>query len=207
MKTSHQKPVIAIDIDDVLAESASRFIEYSNNIWGTSLTVDDYTEDWTRLWQVDNEEAENRSLEYLSSGILNTYNHNEDALLVFEKLKMDYKLIIVTSRSSWLKEETISWINCKYPYIFNDDDVHFSGLWGKGAYDSATPADKGQFLKNLGVDFVIDDQLKHCLGAQKNGIKSLLFGDYNWNKMDILPDDVKRVKDWSAVLEYFKTYK
>ena len=47
------RQIIAIDIDDVLAESAKVFIEYSNNTWGTSLTVGDYIEDWSKMWQVD----------------------------------------------------------------------------------------------------------------------------------------------------------
>ena len=47
------KKVIAVDIDDVLAESARNLVEYSNKSWGTNITVDDYDEDWAKLWQVD----------------------------------------------------------------------------------------------------------------------------------------------------------
>jgi Holliday junction DNA helicase RuvA len=35
------KPIIAIDIDDVLAENARGFVEWSNKRFGTSLTTDD----------------------------------------------------------------------------------------------------------------------------------------------------------------------
>jgi len=201
-----KKPIIAIDIDDVLAKSAQNFVEYSNNHWGTLLTVDDYDENWTKLWQVDNEEAGRRSQEYLGSGILGTYEHNEDAIEVFEKLKEDFKLIVVTSRSTWLKDETTVWIKNKYPYIFTDEDIYFAGIWDKGVCDEAIISDKGDFIMNLGADYIIDDQLKHCIGAARCGIKALLFGDYGWNRLEDLPSRVDRVRNWSEVLEYFQTH-
>jgi len=206
MKNDAKRPIIAIDIDDVLAESAPRFIDYSNNHWGTSLTIDDYEENWPKMWQVDNEEAGLRSQEYLSSGILSTYIHNEDAIIAFEKLKENFKLVIVTSRSTWLKESTVSWIKAKYPYVFNDDDIYFAGIWDKGVCDEVIASDKGEFIMNLGADFIIDDQLKHCIGAAQLGVNALLFGDYNWNKAEALPNKVQRVKNWPEVLKYFETY-
>jgi len=206
MKNDAKKPIIAIDIDDVLAKSAPRFIEYSNDHWGTSLTIDDYSENWPKLWQVDNEESGQRSLEYFSSGILDTYEHNEDAILAFEKLKNDFKFIVVTSRSTWLREPTIKWLKNKYPYVFNDEDIYFAGVWDKGTCDEAIAYDKGALIMSLGADFIIDDQLKHCVGAAQYGIQALLFGDYNWNKAAVLSNQISRVRNWSEVLEYFQTY-
>ena len=206
MKNDVKRPIIAIDIDDVLAKSAQSFIEYSNNHWGTFFAVDDYDENWTKLWQVDNEEAGRRSQEYLSSGILNSYEHNEDAIEVFEKLKENYKLIIVTSRSIWLKEITVGWVKSRYPYIFTDEDIYFAGIWDKGVCDEAIIRDKGDFIMKLGADYIIDDQPKHYIGAAQRGIKALLFGDYGWNKLENLPSCVNRVKNWSEVLAYFQAH-
>lgn len=206
MRNNIKRPIIAIDIDDVLAKSAPSFVEYSNNHWGTSFVVDDYDENWTKLWQVDNDEAGRRSQEYLGSGILGNYEHNEDAIKVFEKLKENFKLIIVTSRSAWLKETTVDWVKSKYPYVFTDDDIYFAGIWDKGVCDEAIMRDKGDFIMELGANYIIDDQLKHCIGAAQHGIQALLFGDYGWNKIEVLPSRVNRVKNWSEVLEYFQTH-
>ena len=46
-----KRKVIAVDIDDVLADSARMFIELSNQHWGTELTVDEYDEAGPRLWR------------------------------------------------------------------------------------------------------------------------------------------------------------
>lgn len=64
---------------------------------------------------------------------------------------------------------------------------------------------KGELAKSIGADYIIDDQIKHVLAAAELGIRGILFGDYAWNKADVLPDNVTRVNDWQEVLNYFET--
>lgn len=66
---------IAIDIDDVLAENAIGFVAFSNERWGTRLSVDDYSEHWSEMWRVDSEEAERRAHAFHDSGIIKGYAH------------------------------------------------------------------------------------------------------------------------------------
>ena len=66
---------IAIDIDDVLAENAIGFVAFSNERWGTRLSVDDYSEHWSEMWRVDSEEAERRARIFHDSGIIKGYAH------------------------------------------------------------------------------------------------------------------------------------
>ena len=47
------------------------------------------------------------------------------------------------------------------------------------------------------------DQLKLCRAAADLGMDALLFGDYSWNKIEELPDNTARCKDWKEVGEYF----
>ncbi|MBC7869007.1 hypothetical protein H7X69_02425 [Candidatus Saccharibacteria bacterium] len=44
MPLAHSKPTIAIDIDNVLAYNAKGFVEFSNQRWGTTLEVDDWSD-------------------------------------------------------------------------------------------------------------------------------------------------------------------
>src|SRR5436190_1519493 len=92
------RQVIAVDIDDVLATSAAEWVEFSNRQWGTRLTVDDYSEDWTRIWQLEHEDTEARALEIHKSGLYGSFQSFEDAYEVLEKLSHDYDLVIATSR-------------------------------------------------------------------------------------------------------------
>ena len=63
------KKTIAVDIDDVLAFSAIEFIRFSNQRWGTNLTIEDYNEDWTTMWGIELAETQARSAEWHLSGV------------------------------------------------------------------------------------------------------------------------------------------
>ncbi len=80
--------------------------------------------------------------------------------------------------------------------------IIFSGIWDDGKQD-AHKRTKTEILQSIGADFLIDDQLKHCISAADAGIGAVLFGAYPWNRVDTLPRGVTRCSDWSAVLEYF----
>lgn len=193
---------IAVDVDDVLAVQAAQVIAYSNRVWGTSLSIDDYTEHWEKLWGVDVHEVEKRSIVYHESGEIGRFLHYHDAVPVLRKLKETHKLIVLTARKSIVKDETLHWIDEHFNDIF--DEVHFAGF-----YDQI---DKNRFLhtkaelaKSLGADYLIDDQLKHCLATASVGIETILFGNYPWNQHDSLPKRVTRCHAWSDVERYFAT--
>lgn len=120
------KKTIAVDIDDVLALNAEAFVDYCNKRWGTQLTVDDYDEDWFKLWGVDEKESGVRVEQYLSSGTQRSYAHHETAVSVLKELKNRYKIVIVTSRNSSLLKETRDWLDQYFEGIFSE--VHHASL-------------------------------------------------------------------------------
>jgi 5'(3')-deoxyribonucleotidase len=196
------KPMIAVDVDDVLAANAEAFVEYSNEKWGTNLTVDDYDEHWAVAWGVnqnDHEELEKRSLQFLRD-TTSKYKHFPEAKAALEKLSKEFDLVVVTSRRTVLSKDTLEWIDKYFPDIFQD--VHFAGIWDEVA-EGRINITKADIIKQIGADYLIDDQPKHCIAAAGAGIKALLFGDYRWNRDVELPENVHRVKSWQEVLEYF----
>jgi 5'(3')-deoxyribonucleotidase len=196
------KRVIAVDIDDVLADSAAKFVAYSNKQWGTSLTVDDYSEHWAEMWGIDMDTTLKRKEDIVRDGIKVDLSHFPDAHQVLSELSKEYKLIIVTSRPLAIQEGTIEWLDKYYKGIFSD--IHFAGIWdGKHHADHANKMTKGKIIKALGANFFIDDHPKHCFAVAKEGIPSLLFGDYAWNRELDLPKRATRVRDWAAIKEYF----
>lgn len=194
------KPIIAVDIDDVLADHAQQFVHFSNKRWGTNLTVEDYDEHWAAMWKLDRPEALARADDFFNSGVITKYNHVNDALPVLTRLSRKYQLIVITSRRLQIEKETRAWIANYYPGVFSE--IHFSGIWEK-IDDKTHLQTKTEMCQALGVDYLIDDQSKHCIAAAEHDMKGLLFGDYTWNRIDELPEGVTRVKDWSAIEEYF----
>lgn len=195
------KPIIAVDIDDVLADFASFFVDYSNRNWQSNLTHDDFNEDYGQVWGVDRDETTRRAQQLHDPALFLAIAPNFDALATLLKLKENYELIIATSRRSSLTEATHSWLEKHYGGIF--DRVYFSGIYDGVITAKNVTRTKRDLLVEHGVDYLIDDQIKHCFGAAGSGVQAVLFGDRGWNKHDDLPAGVTRCVDWTAVEAYF----
>lgn len=204
---SQMRKTIAIDIDDVLSLHAQAFTEFSNERWGTQLTADDYDDDWSLLWELDKEleehraEMDVRANEFFAKRIAGMA-HIQDAYEVLVKLKKDFNLVIVTSRRLQIKAETLAWIDEKFPGIFEQSDIYFAGFYDKINAGSAY-RNKGDIVRDLQADYLIDDQVKHCNGAAEHGIRALLFGGYAWHERSEIHEDVIPIGSWREVKEYF----
>lgn len=196
-----QKLTIAIDVDEVLADYSAEFVLMSNKLWGTTFTKEDYHEDWLKLWGVDLQEAMDRGAVMLQDRMHERLKHDPEAVKVLNHLAKTYHLIILTARNTATKALTLKWIRKHYPMI-DTKNIIFAGIWDNPEAD-AVHKTKGAMAKELGVDYLIDDQLKHCFAASEHGIEALLFGDYTWNAHVQLPKGVTRVVNWGAVKEYF----
>ncbi len=194
------KQTIAVDVDDVLAVHAEAMVAYSNRVFGTSLTINDYTEHWSAMWQVDHAETARRAEQYHKTNDMAEYRHHVDAEQVLRKLTEHYRLIVVTARRKEVSVLTEEWIKKYYDGIF--DGIHFAGIWDTITADSAT-ATKAAICHELGADYLIDDQSKHCNAVAGNGITAIMFGDYPWQSGAALSPGVVRCKTWQAVGEFF----
>jgi len=194
-----KKPTIAVDLDDVLSANVEGFIKYSNKRWGTHLTIDDYDENWAKVWQLDHKETNRRADDFHASGVVSGYRHFQEAETILKHLAKNYKLVIVTSRRQSISRETKDWITHFFPNLFLE--VHFSGFYDDGAH--GIHETKAELVKQINADFLIDDQPKHCFAAAEAGIESILFGEYPWNRNAKLLKGVTRCKDWPTVQEYF----
>jgi uncharacterized HAD superfamily protein len=199
------RQIIGVDIDDVLSATAEGFTTYSNRRWGNKHKAEQYTEAWAEFWGVSTEEAIKRSDEYHSSGALSRFSYYEQAVPVLRELSKKYKIVVITSRRKTLKTLTDAWLEEHFSGLF--EEVHYAGIWdtddNNHSIEYRLKQTKADVAQQLGVTYLIDDQLKHCVGAADVGIKALLFGNHPATRMAQLPDGVVRAEDWHKVREYF----
>lgn len=190
------RKIIAIDIDDVLAEHAESFIEFSNKNCGTNFTIEDYSDNWTDVWDVDDNEFEHRRNNFRTDELFGNFavkNGSKNALI---ELGKENDLYIVTARPKHLTDSSKSWINRHFNNIFKD--IHFVPIW-----EPNNKISKFDICRQIGADYLIDDLPKHCNIAAESGIKAILFGNYAWNRNDSLNNNVTRCENWDKVIEYF----
>ena len=195
------KKVIAIDIDDVLSRNVEHFVEWSNKSWGTKLTVDDFDEDFVTMWRVSREESQKRFQEYVDNELAKDHKALKEAIPILTKLKEKYDLILITSRRTVLGPITRKWIDEHFPDLF--EVIHHTGFYDEYS-ETSHHGTKADICLEMNVDYLIDDQPKHCFAVAEVGIQTLLFGDYIWNRqIKELPPRVTKVKNWAGVEDYF----
>lgn len=190
------KPVLAVDIDDVLFPLVPLFVEYHNKHHGTDATADQF---YSYVFEDDlgitAGEFIERFRDFGATGVFAQSEPTDEVRAAIRKLSNVYDLVIVTSRWQDWEQDTINWLKKHFPSSFRK--VHFanSHTWHRG-----DKLDKGSICKELGATAFIDDSIKNVEVVSRVGIPSYLFGDYAWNQIDELPEGVQRVKDWSEAL-------
>lgn len=198
------KPVIAVDIDEVLGEYAVDFVKFSNERWGTSLEVSDYTEHWSQLWQIEHEETIRRRDTINESDLVANLSQIPGANEALTQLSESFDIVLVTSRPLILEQDTRAWLEKCYANLVKD--IYFAGMYDGDITDKSFLKTKSSVYSQISPQFVIDDQFKHCQAAADLGINAILFGDYPWNHDVNESELITRCRDWNEVLTHINLH-
>ena len=192
-----KKPVVAVDIDEVLTPFLEAFIRFHNREYHTDLKVGDFKSYiFGHTLKVPEPEAVKRVLQFYKSHDFRSNRPFIDAPAALKQLGEHYRLIIITSRHPMSQEQTLAWLEDHFPQTFGA--VHFS----THLYLDQPLVTKTDICKQEGVEVLIDDNFDFAREAAGAGIRVLLFGkDYSWNQDEVLPAGVERVRDWDQVLK------
>lgn len=193
-----KKPIIAVDIDEVLFPNVPTLLPFYNKVSGT-----DIRQEQMKTYFI--EDITGETLESILGKIeayLKTEHYNEGqpiegSIESIKKLRERFKLVLVTSRQHFWRGVTEEFINTHFEDQF--DELHYTHTV-KSPNDDRPKLD---ICVEIGAELLIDDSLSNVTKCAAGGIKAILFGDYPWNQTDKLPIGVTRCKDWPAVLEYF----
>jgi len=187
------KPLLAIDIDEVLFPLVPELAAYHNAQHGTSLAPADFLSyDLDKVWGGTVAEAVAKVNAFFAVDHL----HIEPIDGAFDSLKSladHFRLVVITSRHDSLTDATHAWIERHFAGVF--ETVILAGNHHAGG-DVKT---KVSLCRELGAVALIDDSLRYVTECSDAGQRAILFGDYPWNQADELPQGVIRVADWEEV--------
>ncbi len=187
------RPLIAIDIDEVLFPFVPQLAEYHNTKHGTSLTADDFTTyDFDKVWGGTVVEAVAKVNAYFAADHLGVVPI-DGAIENLKSLADHYRLIVMTSRHDILTAATHAWIDRHFAGVF--ETVILAGNHHAGG-DVRT---KVSLCRELGAVALIDDSLRYVKECAEVGQRAILFGNYPWNQTDKLPEGVVRARNWDEV--------
>lgn len=198
-----KKPILAIDIDEVLAQFIPILAVYHNEIYGSNYTAESFVSyEFHRIWGGTVLECNAKvdsffESKYFKNDIIPVPGAKE-ALLI---LKEDFELHIVTARQHRYETQTREWIQKHFPNIFTTFNFgnHYSTV-GKSR-------SKSQMCTEIGAIMLVDDSALYAQQCSLNGIPVILFGDYAWNRDFIIEDNteisklVTRAFDWDTTIK------
>lgn len=197
MSLAQTKPVIAVDIDEVLGLLHEPIITYHNQVYGTGFVPYDPIGTYylSEFAGYDHARIQAVMADFMLTEGFTQMAPLPGAVEALSRLAKDYGLVVVTARWQFMESETREWLNRHFPGLFQS--IHFSEhITGQGM-----KVPKSEFCQQVGAEILIDDNLGNAEECAAAGIRVLLFGDYPWNKADQLPEGVERVSHWQQVLE------
>ncbi len=190
------KAKIALDIDDVTADSTESLRLLVNERMGVSLTREDYlvssghADYYEYVWEKNglkdiNYAAFEAEMEVDQSHVP-LMDGVKEAMVTLSKT---YDIVFITARDVAWEKATREWFARHF-----DGDVE---LYFSEGYTNVGRMTKGQICKAVGAQWLIDDVPKHCQSALDEGVRAILFGTYGWH--GDVPEGVIRCKDWQEV--------
>lgn len=197
------REVIAIDVDDVVADSTESLRLLVNKRTGSSLTKEnyripgEYSRYYERVWEKHGL-SELISYETLGDDMVYDQAHiplNEGAKEAISKLSQNYDLVIVTARDPAWKPATVRWLSAHFDSLFH------KVIFTRSDIENSPEKSKGEVCIEVGASWLIDDNVEHCQSALDVGIRAIIFGTYGWHH-DI-PPSLVRCKNWLEVEKHF----
>jgi len=186
--------LIAIDLDEVLADTLTSLIKYHNNEYDTSFRrADFFSYSWWEVWGGTREESIKKFMQFSRTSLFTSIKPIAQSQKGILTLSQKHSLHVVTSRQSELASATHSWINTHFPGMFTQVHVINHPQWALGG----STRTKGEYCKEMRADLLIEDSLEYARECNDFSIPVLLI-DSPWNQ-GVFPSHTVRVNDWEDV--------
>ena len=187
--------LIAIDLDEILAETLEGVILFHNKTYDTALSTKDFhSYRWWEVWGGTREEAVNKFLQFTKSDFFKKLLPFKDAVDAVSLLAQKHELIVLTSRQTELETETREWIKKYFPNKFKSVHVLNHADWAT----KGKTLTKKEVCKKLGVNVLIEDNLDYANECAAENVKAFLI-NYPWNKGEC-NKGVTRVNSWEEIV-------
>jgi uncharacterized HAD superfamily protein len=186
---------IAIDIDNVIADTVPTLLPHINNIFKTNLLYDDiYMYDFHTILGISNQEMKKRFWNKSSTNKLFTKMKSvKNAKNVIAFLSKKHKIVFVTDRPKKLKSVTREWLNDREIPLHRIRHMA-GGIKNKHSYAEL------EKIRGFGFDVFIEDKLEDAILLSKHCKKVILY-KRPWNISKNVRKSFVEVDGWNEILK------
>lgn len=185
------KKTLAIDFDDVLCETTRAFLDFNKYKYGFEVSYEDVGVDVYKALGISETEEIKRWSEFFDAPEFCYLIPVVGMIEALQKLKDEYKLIILTARAKEWHAQIPTWIERYVPGIF--EEIVFTA-----DLDTENKA-KGGFCKNRDIYALVDDEPEQVRSCVECGVRVFVF-DRPWNKE--VSREAIRIKSFSEIMKY-----
>ncbi len=189
---------IGFDLDGVLAEFTTSYLQYYNDEHNTHYNNEQLEQmNLAKLLNVTHDALKKSIVAFFTTPFAKTILPVKGTQKAIQKLAKKHELHIITSRPVAISKLTLEWLNDFFPDTFAS--IHFTNDW---LIQPEINKMKADICLEQGIDILVEDYLPYaeaCAACVKHYI--LLF-DRPWNRKKIVKPNVVRVTNWSAVLAF-----
>ena len=191
---------IAIDIDSVLSDSHTSFIQYYNRVKHKTIQAKDlYTFNIPEVLGLTPQETQQLVADWMSTDDFKNIALIEGAVDGVTYLHQKNRLIAVTARPPDVESVTKEWLDKHFPDMFQD--VIFTNT--DSYIRKAGSLKKSDVCKEYQVTLIIEDQVEFANDCVENGIDTFLL-EMPWNTGSNVNANVMRVQNWQDLIQKFK---
>jgi len=186
--------LIAVDIDEVLADTLNAFISIYNKTYQTAFKREQFvTFDWWLVVGLPLEQFKIRFIKLMDEGFFDNLHPIIGSVEGINKLKNRHELIAVTARAQTLQPATEKWLNKYYGSVFRG--VYYTRSMPFG------PEEKSKYMicEEQGARILLEDQFNYAADCAANGIKVYLF-NAPWNQDIGDRPDIIRIYSWAELM-------
>ncbi len=195
--TTTTKPIIAVDVDEVLMPFVPSLLNYYNEKHNDSIPFEQFNSyQFWKVWGGTSENAARLVNEFFTTDLFLNQGPLPDAHSILSSLTDQYDFVVVTSRQHFLRDHTQQFLDRHFPGIFKE--LKMGNHYG----DEGVKKSKPELCEEANACLLIDDSLDYVTHVASHDIKAVLFGDYPWNREayeEHLSASIRRVTDWSQV--------
>ncbi len=186
---------IMLDTDEITADFTSKFIEFHNEAYGTSIRLEDFTRySYPKLLGCSREEARKKVEIFHSSSYFNDIMPVPGSTDAVRRLSSRYSFSVVTHRPEYLKNQTFDFYDRNFKSLIGD--IYFA----RGCYNRSSLS-KEEYISGNGTLYAIDDIFEIGLKIKERGVPVIILKK-PWNQHKQPSDGILMKNDWKDIESY-----